>query len=430
MTAAAADMRPRHLDGSSLGRALALPALLALSMILAVPAAGSGEMVVPAAPGALAANLSANGLLSWLEPVEGREGHHRLRYAAALDDGGWGAPVTITESDNFFANWADLPAVIRLTDGSFIAHWLEKTGADPYAYGVRIARSADGKTWETTGWLHQDRSETEHGFVSWVPRPEGGVWAFWLDGNAMAGGGPMEVHAQLLSGAATAQKEETLDPRVCECCTTSAALAEDGPVVVYRGRSDNEIRDIRIVRRTADGWSDPQPVAEDGWRIAGCPVNGPAVAADGQRVAVAWFTAADDRPRVHLAVSTDGGSRFAAPVEIAGKGARGRVDLVLTEDGTAVVSWLGRHNDEAAVLVRTVSPQGRPGPVHAVAATSGARSSGFPRLALDGEELRVVWRNPEGDGQLHGRRLSVGELKAGELKTGPAEAAPGPAGDR
>ncbi|MDY7091947.1 MAG: hypothetical protein SX243_03160, partial [Acidobacteriota bacterium] len=233
-------------------RALVLPALLILSVFIAAPAAGSGEVTVPAAPGALAANLSADGLLSWLEPAEGEEGHRRLRYAPALDDGGWGAPVTVTESDNFFANWADLPAVTQLADGSFIAHWLEKTGADPYAYGVRVARSADGKTWKTTGWLHADRSETEHGFVSWVPRPGGGVWAFWLDGGAMATGGPMELHGKLLTDDDTGD-EDLLDPRVCECCATGAALADGGPVVVYRGRSDEEIRDIRIVRRTADG---------------------------------------------------------------------------------------------------------------------------------------------------------------------------------
>ncbi|MDY7096094.1 MAG: hypothetical protein SX243_24230, partial [Acidobacteriota bacterium] len=213
--------------------------------------------------------------------------------------------------------------------------------------------------------------------------------------------------------------EDLLDPRVCECCATGAALADGGPVVVYRGRSDEEIRDFRIVRRTADGWSAPKTVADDGWRIAGCPVNGPAIDADGQRVVVAWFTAAEDQPRVRLAVSTDGGAHFAQPVEIASEGVRGRVDVVLADDGTAVVSWLGRQADQTAVLLRAVSPQGRPGPIHSVAATSGARSSGFPRLALEGDELRVVWRNSEGAGELHGHRLNIDQLKTRAQATPP-----------
>ena len=35
-------------------------------------------------------------------------------------------------------------------------------------------------------------------------------------------------------------------------------------------------------------------VYNDGWKIAACPVNGPAVAANGKRVALAWFTAPND----------------------------------------------------------------------------------------------------------------------------------------
>jgi len=90
-----------------------------------------------------------------------------------------------------------------------------------------------------------------------------------------------------------------------------------------------------ILRRTAQGWSAPSPVHADGWKVPGCPVNGPAVAASGRRVAVAWYTYADERPRVRLAFSDDAGARFGAPVEVdgpweaasrwaGGRGARGR----------------------------------------------------------------------------------------------------------
>ena len=68
-------------------------------------------------------------------------------------------------------------------------------------------------------------------------------------------------------------------------------MTAEGPVVVYRDRSEaeKEIRDISIVRLKGKKWSAPRPVFQDGWRLNGCPVNGPAVAAAGRRVAVAWF---------------------------------------------------------------------------------------------------------------------------------------------
>jgi hypothetical protein len=45
-------------------------------------------------------------------------------------------------------------------------------------------------------------------------------------------------------------------------------------------------------------------VHSDNWKIDACPVNGPAIAATGRRVAVAWFTAANDTARVKLAFSS------------------------------------------------------------------------------------------------------------------------------
>jgi len=65
------------------------------------------------------------------------------------------------------------------------------------------------------------------------------------------------------------------------------------------------------VRRHVDGaWANPVATGAEGWEIEGCPVNGPAIAAAGDRVAVAWFTAAGDTPRVRFASSTDGAASF------------------------------------------------------------------------------------------------------------------------
>lgn len=354
----------------------------------------------PAGPGALAPNLWQDDervLLSWLEPAE--KGHRLL--VAELDaSAGWSAPEEVAAGGKFFANWADLPAVAVAGDGTRLAHWLAKLGSGTYAYGAHLARATGNEGWQPAGLLHDDDTATEHGFVSWAPAADGeGLRAFWLDGRAMAAAppGPMQLRtARVLDGRP--EPSEVIDDRVCDCCATDAAVAADGPVVVYRDREDDEVRDIRIVRRTGDGgWSEPALVAEDRWLIPACPVNGPAVAADGERIVVAWFTGAGGERRVRAAWSENGGRSFAAPVAIDHDEPLGRVDLALGPDGDAWVAWLstsGLPAGEAEIRLRRLSrPEagGEAGEPLVVATTSARRAAGFPRLAAVGERLLVVW---------------------------------------
>ncbi len=378
---------------------------LASGATLVIPAAfaDSGvEVDPPAVEGAFAPEWSTGeGLaLTWIEPAA--EGHHRVRIAQWNNTGsatGWDPPVTVTEGDRFFANWADFPAAVVAADGTQVVHWLEKNGEETYAYGPQLARSMDGGTsWQRLGPLHDDTSETEHGFVSWLAE-EDGLRAFWLDGRAMADGGPMAIRTASLSTGRAADSpppvNELLDERICECCSTSAALAASGSVVAYRDRSAEEIRDIHLVRRVEGGWSEPVRVGPDDWRIPGCPVNGPAVDADGDLVAVAWFTAAEPQPRVQLAFSRDGGASFEPPIVVDDSRPLGRVDLALSDTGVAIVTWLAVNTDDtskadlrlASVAVSATDLEA----VETIATTSSARASGFPRLTRSGDSLYVAW---------------------------------------
>jgi hypothetical protein len=346
--------------------------------------------------------------LSWLEPRgEGADGTatgHRLR-VARFDGTAWGEAVTVAEGDGFFANWADTPSVVEGAGGELLAHWLAKVGDGTYAYGVYLARSTDGgATWAPLGLLHDDASASEHGFVTLVPTPGGGFDAVWLDGRAMAdpaqhGDGAMSLRAaRVVDGAP--RDETLLDGRVCDCCQTAAVAlppADDGSspdlLVAYRDRSADEVRDVSVLRgslpavpandASATGWSEPRPLHEDGWVIAGCPVNGPALAADGRRVAAAWFTGAGGEARVRAAVSEDGGATFGPPLEVDADGPLGRVDVAWAADGSgdAVVSWLGA---DGGVWLRRVRQEtdgpASLGPPFRLAVTSTARASGFPRL--------------------------------------------------
>lgn len=350
----------------------------------------------PAAEGAFAPRLWADesGLaMTWLEPLGSeRKDGHRVRFAS-LDGDDWSEPSTIVEGRDLFANWADFPGVARDANGNLVAHWLAKTADETYAYSIFLARSADGGvTWEATGKLNDDSTHTEHGFVSWL-RGDAGLRAVWLDGRQMADGGPMTLRSAAVDGSSGRPLDGgvVLDERVCECCSTDATWTAAGPLAVYRDRSDDEVRDTFAVGWRNGGWSAPAPVASEAWRIEGCPVNGPAVAAAESTVTSAWFTAADDRPRVVAAVSRDSGESFGDPVVLDDDLPLGRVDVAMLDDGVAAVAWVGRAEGQASVNLRRFYEDGALGEVLRVGKTSMARASGFPRLARVGDVLLVAW---------------------------------------
>jgi len=338
-------------------------------------------------------------ILSWVEKKG--EKSHALRFAVR-DAAGWSEARTAAEGDNWFVNWADFPSVIALADGSLAAHWLVKSGRGTYAYDVNISRSKDGgKTWGRAVVPHTDGTQTEHGFVSLLPLQDGRLGAVWVDGRATKdvseghGEGPLPVSMQLRYAALDAEgklsDEAVLDERICECCQTSAAVTAEGVIAAYRDRSDEEVRDVHFVRRQSGGWGAPRAVHADNWQIKACPVNGPTVAADGRRLALAWFTGEGDNPRVQVAFSSDAGATFGQPTRVDDGGTLGRVDVLLLADGSALVCWMSGGAEGGANKVRRVARDGALGPVAVIASTDVSRSSGFPRMARIGDTVYFAW---------------------------------------
>jgi hypothetical protein len=285
--------------------------------------------------------------MSWLQPGTGDE--FRLRYAEWQRTGRWGTPIEVAAGKDWFVNWADFPSVVPAHDGPWTAHWLQQKPGGVYAYDVMTRLSADGgHTWSEPYSPHDDGTATEHGFVS-SANLGGRPYGVWLDGRKTLGEGhdhggddhaaaqgAMTLRGAVLTPAGAIDGSE-IDARVCDCCQTDVAVSEAALLVVYRDRSEDETRDIQAARLENGVWTTPVTVHADGWRIDACPVNGPAVAARGDEVAVAWFTA-PDQPRVRVAFSADGGRTFGPPLEVASGKVVGRVDVVLLQDGRAVVS--------------------------------------------------------------------------------------------
>ncbi|MEP7013487.1 MAG: hypothetical protein ABJC13_24455 [Acidobacteriota bacterium] len=388
------------------------------------PPADPVKIDPPALAGALGASFSTvagSPVLSWLEPAPQETGREaggerwRLRVSRFVDSS-WSPPTTVTEGDDLLANWADFPAVG--SNGNLaVAHWLVQDAGGGEAYSIALASSGDaGKTWRPLGRLPADAAAAEHGFVSWLPERAsgGGLRAFWLDGRGMPeGGGPMTLRSALVDPTRGASGEDLLDERVCDCCQTDSAMTSEGPVVVYRDRSPDEIRDIAIRRFTPTGWSAPTPVHADGWHIEGCPVNGPAVAALNRRVAVAWFTGAPS-PRVQIAFSEDSGATFAPPIPLDTDKPLGRVDLALDPKGDAIVSWIGREpgtTKRSGLRLQRVAPAGPSGAAFTVATTESSRAGGFPRMVLaDKGRLLVAWPEPGSPGRLRAVSVALDRL--------------------
>ncbi len=332
----------------------------------------------------LAAGPDGQVLLSWLQTEPDTVALNYSRYV----DGSWSNAATVTRAAEMFVNWADLPSVVPLTDVRLAAHWMVLSGAHSHAYNIAFSESLDdGNSWSIPTTPHTDETDTEHGFVS-IYRHEGETGLLWLDGRNMAN---EVMDDSIASGMTLRSGEQLVDELVCDCCQTSVALASSGPVAVYRDRSVDEIRDIYITRLINGRWQRGHAVADDGWEIRGCPFNGPSIAANGDHVAVAWFTAAAE-PVVNLAVSLDSGETFSAPIEIVRSATLGRAGIAILDDGAVAVSWLATGpGDSSEVKVKRVNADGSSGPVRVVAKSASALS--VPQMARHGADLVFAWTN-------------------------------------
>jgi hypothetical protein len=401
--------------------ALSLVAMIAFNQRNAIAQSTVRDIDSPAGPSSGEPNLftapDGRVFLSWIEAMA--NGGHAIRFAIREGDK-WSNPRAIIEAGNLLVNWADFPSLILAADGSLVAHWLVKAASESHAYNINISRSTDGgKTWSKPFVPHRDNTATEHGFVSMLPLGGARVGAVWLDGRQFAkpandehAGHSPSSNEMTLRWAAIGKngeltEEAPIDQRVCDCCQTSAALTSEGPVVVYRDRSSEEIRDISIIRLVKGRWTEPRTIHNDGWHIEGCPVNGPSIAADGKRVAVSWFTAARDSQRVNIAFSTDAGASFGQPVQVDEGSPVGRVEVQMLGDGSALVCWLERTAKGGEIKARRVRPDGSRDQALTIAVAGVARATGFPRMTRAGDEIIFAWTDASSPSRVRVATLSL-----------------------
>lgn len=373
--------------------------------LLAGSGAGAAIVVEPwplpvetgAAQPGLVDDAGGGWLLSWIEPIAHG---HRLRYAR-WSAPGWSSAATAMQGSGWFVNWADVPAMLAFPDGGLAAFMLVRNGTGPYAYDVQLALGDAQGRWREPRAVHDDRTATEHGFASLWREGDDTLGIAWLDGRQTSGGGHAPLHGSGDAGAMSLraamfgrdgdkQMEWPLDARTCDCCGTAVARSSSGLWLAYRGRDVDEVRDIRVAHRANDGHWQPAVVAHaDRWVMRACPVNGPALAASGARVYLAWHTA-PDRPRVRLArLGSDGRART-APLEIAQDSVTGRVALA-AEGEQVWLAWFDEADAQARLWLACLDPDLHELSRAVVALLPRGRGSGFPRLqARDGRAYLVA----------------------------------------
>ena len=338
-------------------------------------------------------------LVSWLEQADPE---FVLKFAER-SSGAWSPAQKIASDKNWFVSAADVPTVLRLSDGTLVANWYPAVDFRLEAYDIRLSYSKDeGKTWARPLIPHHDNTRTQHGFVSLFEMPAGGLGLVWLDGRNQ-GKQPEDAEmAMYFASYDTAWKqtaEVSANARVCECCTTSAVVTPDGVVAAFRDRSAKEIRDIYVSRLENGKWTDAQAVHADNWEIDACPVNGPALSARGRQLVAGWFTGKDDKGKAYAAFSTDAGRTWSAPIRLDDQTSLGHVDVEMLDDGSAVATWVEFADDRSQFRMRRVEPSGMRSA--AITINGDGRVSGYPRVARSGNELVFAWtEGVEGEGAL------------------------------
>ena len=412
--------------------ALALVIALALSALTACkrdaqparPANGDYAVqtwVLPAEAGSVAPDLvTAPGgrvLLSWINRREGRR--NALQFASYTEQAGWQSqPRTIAVGNSLVANAADTPHLLATPDGALWMQWLQAQPDGASGYDVVLARSRDGGVrWEQITRVNSDGTEAEHGFAVLWPDGQDALGIAWLDGRAQGGGehdghhaaGAMQLRANRFDMDLQRGTDAVVDARTCDCCQTALAMTARGPLLAYRDRSDDEIRDIAVTRLQNGVWRTPKTVHADGWKVASCPVAGPALAASGNNAAVLWYSEAGGSPMLRLARSVDAGDSFGAPVAVdAGAQVLGRA-AVAVDARQVWVAWLRERPQGQTLMLARYAPDLSKKLQQVEVATLGARgmASGYPKLAVDAGGAWLAWTDVVGgSAHLKGARIT------------------------
>jgi hypothetical protein len=278
-------------------------------------------------------------------------------YAAVSRDAGerFEGPVGVNSTPGDARVNGEQPPRVALVaargkDPDIVVVWTAKG-----AVGTRLmtSRSTDGgRSFGPSTIVPGTDAAGHRGWEAIAADPRGAVYAAWLDHRQLANrqierpeamAQLSQLHVGRLDGKTPAVP---VTGGVCYCCKTALASGRSGELyVAWRHVYPGNLRDIAFATSRDAGrtFDPPVRVSEDGWAIAGCPDDGPAmaVAQDGW-VHVVWptvVTAASDAVKALFHSATRDGRVFTPRARIPTWGQANHPQVAVSADGALLVVW-------------------------------------------------------------------------------------------
>lgn len=217
-----------------------------------------------------------------------------------------------------------------------------------------------------------------------------GAWQhFWYRDPAP---GAATILYRSAENAAQTTAPAALVAGLCDCCRPALAITPDGqPVLAARFVYPGNIRDHGLIHPAADGTAAAQRVTFDEWQVAACPVQGPALAIDGgRRYHLAWFTLGAHRG-LFRAHSDDAGAHFSTPESFGDPAAYAMNPALAVQGDRVALIWQEYRGGTIRILAQRSADRGTSwGPAQEIAAapTPADRAE----LLVRGEHFHVSWQ--------------------------------------
>ena len=193
---------------------------------------------------------------------------------------------------------------------------------------------------------------------------------------------------------------------VCYCCKTAIAAASNGDLMLaWRHVYAGGYRDIAFSMSRDGGktFSTPVRISSDGWQIAGCPEDGPALAVDSdRRTHVVWPTLVRENGREVMALFhavTTNGDVFSGRTRLPAGDSAFHPQVVVTSTGQLVTAW--DEGSSGTRRIRLAHGQiDQTGSVRFEALDDVSAPGDHPALAAVPDGVVVAWAS--GSGQTSG----------------------------
>ena len=251
-----------------------------------------------------------------------------------------------------------------------------------------------GRHWKHQG-LPVKKDETRNQGYADIVYSNGAYLLAWLDDREENGNTQGLRTAVSLDQGKSWQAETTVDDATCTCCwTRMVADAEGGGWLLYR---DHQPQDMALAYRdpVTGSWSRKGPAGSYQWDFNGCPHTGGGLAIAGQNIHAMVWTGKKENAGLHYLASTDKGEHWTTDKILDPNGKDG--DLAVDETGQIVLAaWIQRVNNRNRVTIAISRDGGAHWSDSSVVGTDSLNAD-HPEVIYASGQFIVLWTERDGD---------------------------------